>query len=155
MKPMLFIFQLTLVLSLSGNTYAAECDSQCQDQLVENYFTLLDKVYRESSKESDITNLFELFDSGVKYEHLAYEANFDRNSWMEAFKGNLERGAYKGSPEDKTKVTNIIFGKQHVAVEYKYGKISKNGKWSPTDDKGLFALFEFKDNKITLVREYW
>lgn len=149
------IFWVCCFLCVSGYGYAEECKPECQKKLVENYFHLLNEVYKNSSTEEDIAALFTLFHEDVKYEHLDYGASFGKSEWQEAFKANLERGAYKGAKNDHIKVTNFIAGKSHAAVEYKYGSLTKDGSWQPKDGPGLLALFGFQDNKIVLVREYW
>lgn len=123
--------------------------------MAENYFTHLSKVYRKGSSERDVDSLFELLHTNVKYEHLEYEANFNRNDWIVAFKNNLERGAYSADQKDGIRVEDYIYGKHHVAVEYSYGQVAAEGKWQPKGDQKLLALFGFSGGKIILVREYW
>lgn len=150
-----FIFVVWVVLFFSAPSLAADCQLTCQKRVIENYFKLLAKVFQKGSTEKDIVNLFALFDPEVRYEHLDYEANFNKEEWLQAFTANLQRGAYQAAQNEVIRVTNIIFGKTHVAVEYKYGILAVDGSWGAKDNKGLFALFGFKDDKIVLLREYW
>lgn len=155
MKLKLSFFSLLTVLILSNTTHAQTCGQDCQKANIENYFMSLAKIYREGSSEKDIEDFFKLFHANVKYEHLEYDASFNRNDWLDAFKNNLQRGAYSANQNDGIRVEKYIFGKHHVAVEYSYGQVVADGKWKPKGDQKLFALFGFNGDKIILVREYW
>ena len=155
MKPKVLFLSILFFLLMPIKGYSVDCDQDCQKTLIEEYFTNLAKVYQQDSREADVNRLFELFDQNVKYEHLEYGANFERNEWITAFKNNQRRGAYSAGPKDSIRVENYIFGKSHVAVEYSYGEITNSGEWLPKGDQKLFALFGFNGSKIVLVREYW
>src|SRR5690606_5764798 len=114
MKLKLSFFSILTLLILSNAAHAEECRQECQKANIEAYFMSLAKIYREDSNEKDIENFFELFHANVKYEHLDYDANFNRNDWIAAFKNNLQRGAYSASQKDGIRVENYIFGKNHV-----------------------------------------
>lgn len=155
MKSKVLFFSLILFLVIPNRGYSDDCGQDCQKAVIEEYFTNLAKVYQQDSKEGDIDRLFELFDENVKYEHLEYGANFEKNEWISAFKNNQRRGAYSAGPKDSIRVENYIFGKSHVAVEYSYGEITSDGGWTPKGDQKLFALFGFNGSKVVLVREFW
>lgn len=152
MKKYLF---LILIAFAPTHLFAETCDTNCKEKLVRAYFNHLEIIYREGSQLEDIDALFQIFHLDVKYEHVEYQADFDFESWKEAFISNLNRGSYRNKPVDSIKITKMINGKNHMAVEYGYGKVDKNGQWMPGENTGLLILFGFKEGKISLVREYW
>ncbi len=152
MKKYLF---LILIVFASVNSFAKNCDGNCKEKLVRAYFNNLDVVFREGSNAEDIDALFQIFHPDVKYEHVEYQADFDFESWKEAFISNLNRGAYKKGANESIKITKMIHGKTHMAVEYGYGTIDNEGLWMPSENVGLLILFGFKEDKISLVKEYW
>lgn len=155
-KKIISFALISSVLSfVSAEGFAGNCEKACQQKLVEDYFLFFDKVMKKGSTEKDIANLFALFHADVKYEHLEYEASFNREEWHEAFVANLKRGAYQAPESEAIKVSKLIFGKSHVAVEYQYGTLTDGINWQAKDNNGLLALFGFKDSKIVLLREYW
>ncbi len=149
------IISLLTALTITNFAMASECDKSCKKHLVENYFSLLGEVYKKESKSEDIVKLFDLFHSDVRYEHIEYQANFNKLEWQQAFTENQNRGAYGASKNSVISVKNYIFGKNHIAIEYSYGEISETGDWTPKGDQNLLALFGFSGRKISLVREYW
>lgn len=117
------------------------------------YFNALDKVAKKGSTEADIEALLNGMHDAVKYEHIEYQADFDKTTWRNAFKRNLNRGAYDNGPRNQIRILNVIYGKSHVAVEYSHGMIQEDKSWQA--DMKMFALFGFTGGKISLVREYW
>lgn len=145
----------TLALAIiPAKSRAADCAETCHLQMVQEYFTCLDAVYREGSTLEDIEALFGLFDENVVYEHIAYDARFDKASWKEAFTRNLNNGSYNKSENERIGILKSIHGGSHLAVEYAYGRTDDTGNWSQKSD-GLLILFGFHNDKIVLVREYW
>ncbi|WP_188151071.1 hypothetical protein [Teredinibacter waterburyi] len=155
MKLNLKIVTLLIGFFLTNSALASECDKSCQKNLIDSYFERLGEVYKKGSKAEDIVNLFGLFSPEVRYEHIEYEANFNKQEWQVAFTENHKRGAYSAANNSVITVKNYIFGKSHVAIEYSYGEISETGDWVAKGDQNLLALFGFKGKKINLVREYW
>ncbi len=153
---MKFIFKIGLVITsliLSNTTFAADCDSTCQLNQINSYFAALDKISRQGSSSEDIDSLLALMHDGVKYIHVEYEANFNKESWRKAFIRNLKRGAYQNTANNEKRILNTILGKNHIAIEYSHGVIQKDGKWQQTEP--LLVLFGFTDGKISLVKELW
>lgn len=146
---------ISALLLISFVASAEECNNKCQERRVEEYFDLLSEVYRKGSKESDIEALFGLFSSDVSYEHLNYQASFNREEWKSAFLNNHRRGAYKSASNQFIKVETYIHGKGYVAVSYSYVFKSKNGSLLPKGDQKLLALFGITHGKISSVKEYW
>lgn len=130
---------------LATAAHASEFNSHNMDRLTDQYFERLFKVFSAGSKASDVDALFGLMHDEVRYEHFEFQANFSKSEWYEAFLGNLERGAYQMTVDERIMKTNVIYGKSHAAVEYRYAN----------KDEKLLILFGFKDGKISLVRELW
>ncbi len=131
-----------------------ECHKACQLTLVKAYFEALDQIYRMNSTEEDIDNLFTFFHDEVKYEHIEYGANFDKDAWRAAFSNNLNRGMYTKEETEKIGIINVIHGQTHLAVEYAYGKEDENLNWKQ-EGEGLLIIFGFEGDEIILVKEYW
>ncbi len=146
---------LLLGMLMSFGTFASvvECDSECKLAQIETYFDNIDKISKAGSTERDIDTFLDHVHADVKYEHYEYGADFTEEKWRSAFHRQLKRGSYNNGPEDEARILNVIYGKSHVAIEYSYGKIGADGIWIAGDL--YFALFGFKDGKISLVREYW
>lgn len=154
LQAALFVTLSTMALSI--HAASPTCDAACKEAQINAYFERLSGVYREGSSSADIDRLFALFAPNVRYAHLEYDANFERAEWKDAFIGNLERGAYKKDENELIEVTEIIHGRSHSAVEYRYMRRTKDGKLEPADDQGgLLALFGFEGNQIVLIEEYW
>ncbi len=144
---------LLLCLTLTNKAFAEDCDSSCQLKQAKAYFSALDTISRKGSDIKDIDALLALTHADVKYIHVEYQANFNKTSWREAFIRNLKRGSYKKGKENEVRITNSIFGKQHVAVEYSNGVIQADGSWQQT--KPRLAIFGFTEGKISLIKELW
>lgn len=144
---------ICLFVSLGGMA-SEPCKQPCQEKLVRAYYERLSAVARAGSGEKELNYLFELFHDDVKYEHIEYQANFDKTAWIAAFKRNFKRGAYKAPANRASRPLRMIHGAAHVAVEYAHGDQQADGSWK-MEDEGLLAIFGFKDGKIVLVRELW
>lgn len=150
------LFAMLSTIALSIHAASPACDVACKEVQINAYFDRLSGVYREGSSSADIERLFALFAPNVRYSHMEYDANFERAEWKDAFIGNLERGAYKKHTNELIEVTEIIHGRSHSAVEYRYVRRTKDGEREPADDQGgLLALFGFEGNQIVLIEEYW
>lgn len=141
---------LFVLLFLPADRNAADCSAECQLENVTNYFTALDEVYREGSTIADIDHLLSILHEDVRYVHADYEADFDRASWREAFIRNLKRGAYRNGTENEIRITNIIHGKNHIAVEYSHGVVQSDGFFQSNEP--LLVLFTFTEGKISKLR---
>lgn len=150
------LFVTLSMMALCAHAAPSACDAACKEAQINAYFDRLSGVYRDGSARADIDRLFDLFAPNVRYAHLEYDANFERAEWKEAFIGNLERGAYKKDKNELIEVTEIIHGRSHSAVEYRYMRRTKDGELEPADDQGgLLALFGFEGKQIVLIEEYW
>lgn len=153
---MKFILMLGLVLTSlvsSKQVLASSCDSACQLTQINSYFSALDKVSLKNSSVQDIDSLLALTHDDVKYIHVEYEANFNKQSWRKAFIRNLKRGAYQNSANNEKRILNSIFGKNHTAIEYAHGVIQADGTWQQAEPR--LVLFAFTDGKISLIKELW
>jgi hypothetical protein len=138
---------------LSTSVFAKECDSLCQLDQVETYFSALDKVARKGSTMSDIDTLLALMHDDVKYIHVQYDANFNKETWRKAFLRNLKKGRYQNTDSNEIRILNSIAGHNHIAVEYSHGLKKQDGKWLPTDK--YLVLFGFTEGKMSLIKELW
>lgn len=142
-----------ICLMLSNMAWAVDCNSQCQITQIQAYFSALDKISRKGSSENDIDTLLSLTHEQVEYIHLAYDANFTKSIWRQAFVRNLERGSYQNTDKNQIRITKQIFGNNYTAIEYSHGLIQADGTWQATEP--LLALFGFTDGKISLIKELW
>ena len=147
-----FVFAI-LLLVLSNNVFALDCNSTCQLKQINSYFDGLDKVARKSSSVKDIDALLALTHDEVKYIHVEYEANFTKKTWRKAFIRNLERGAYQNTDNNEIRILNTIFGKNYTAIEYSHGVVQQDGAWKQAEPR--LILFGFTDGKISLIKELW
>lgn len=146
--------KLWLLLMLTAlNGTSAACPAECQLEQVNAYFEALDKVYQEGSTVADVDHLLAQLHEDVRYVHVDYGADFERDAWRAAFIGNLERGAYANGPEQKMGILTVIHGKNHAAVEYAHGAVSPDGVWE--GEEPLLVLFAFTDGKISRIEELW
>ena len=142
-----------LLIFTPNISWASDCLSKCQITQVEAYFEALDKVARKGSTVTDIDNLLALMHDDVKYVHVEYEADFNKDTWRKAFQRNLNLGRYQKSNKHEKRILKSISGKNHIAIEYSNGVIQKDGQW--LQGEPLLAVFRFQDGKISLVKELW
>ena len=147
---------LLAMTALGATASSNACDAACKEAQINAYFERLSAVYRKGSTSADIERLFSLFAPDVRYAHKEYDANFERAEWKDAFSGNLKRGAYNKDKNELIEITELIHGRSHSAVEYRYMRRTNDGKLEPADDQGgLLALFGFDGERIVLIEEYW
>lgn len=144
---------LSLLMLATSSLSAYACDQACKKDEIDSYLSHIVKIFVRGSTEADIDKFLNQLHDEVKYEHSEYGADFDKLKWREAFVHQLKLGSYTDEPTLDGRVLNIIYGKQHAAVEYTYGEVDSQGVWKAGHIK--FALFGFKDGKISLIREYW
>lgn len=142
-----------LLFTFSSSIAAQECDKVCQLNEVKAYFSALDIVARKGSTAEDIDALLALMHQNVKYVHVEYEANFDKETWRKAFLRNLKLGRYQNTKNNEIRILKHISGKNHLAVEYSHGTVQQNGQWQATEP--LLVIFAFTKAKISLVKELW
>ena len=147
---------IVLLIAMEVPPSANECDAGCRAERIEACFERLSAVYRRGSTTDDVDRLFDLFAPDVRYVHAAYDADFAHAAWREAFLANLTRGAYDKGDDELIEVTQVIHGRRHAAVEYRYVRRASDGTLQPADDQGgLLVLFAFEGDRIVLIEEYW
>jgi hypothetical protein len=151
MKKVLFL--ISLMSSSLSFANQPECNSECKLQLAQSYFDGLTKISITGSTSDDIKTLINQLHDEVRYQHVEYGADFTKVSWEKAFLRQLQLGSYTSPPNTKIMITNIIYGKNHAAVEYSYGTLADDGSWVKGHMK--LALIGFKDSKIVLIKEFW
>jgi len=115
------------------------------------YYKLNLKVFQQNSTLKDIDNIFELFTDDFTYVHPNYGGIYTREDLYNGYKRNQENGGYDGSVID-IKTENIIYGLNAITVSKRF--ITKeDGKMVEGDEQ--MALFEFKNGKISIIKEYW
>lgn len=118
---------------------------------VTEYFELQKAVEHQDSKKSDVTKLLSLLTEDATFEHPRFNAIQTKEAYK---KGLLYYLGQYGKCDIQIK--NTIEGVNAVIVEYLHPCIDQNGK---EDSEGrtqkLVTLFEFKDNKIQLIRHYF
>ena len=76
---------------------------------------------------------------------------YTRENLYNGYKRNQSNGGYDGSVID-IKIENIIYGLNAITVSKRF--ITKeDGKVIEGDEQ--MVLFEFKDGKIFMIKEYW
>ena len=119
--------------------------------ILNQYYELNLKVFQPNSTLKDIDNIFELFTDDFTYVHPKYGGVYTREDLYNGYKRNQENGGYDGSVID-IKIENRIDGLNAITVSKRFIK-KENGK-TVIGDKQM-ALFEFKNGKIFMIKEYW
>ncbi|WP_417197437.1 nuclear transport factor 2 family protein [Bizionia sp.] len=119
--------------------------------VLNQYYKLNLKVFQQNSTLKDIDNIFELFTDDFTYVHPKYGGVYSREDLYNGYKRNQENGGYDGNVID-IKIENSIYGLNAITVSKRF-IIKENGK-TVIGDKQM-ALFEFKNGKIYMIKEYW
>lgn len=155
MRSLSGIVLATLGFFTTAAAGAAPCNSQCQQGIVDRYFQQLSQIYKTGSTAADIDVLFNTLTSDVQYQHLNYQAQFDRAQWHSAFTNNQNLGRYQQPRNLVIKVDHYLHGQGYVAVTYSYGVRDAEGTWQPQGDQQLLAVFALREDKIRSVQELW
>jgi hypothetical protein len=115
------------------------------------YYKLNLKVFQQNSTIEDIDNIFSLFTDDFTYVHPKYGGVYTREDLYNGYKRNQSNGGYDGSVID-IKIENSIYGLNAITVSKCFIK-KEDGKTVEGDAQ--MALFEFKDGKIFMIKEYW
>lgn len=115
------------------------------------YYKFNLKVFQQNSDIEDIDNIFKLFTDDFTYVHPKYGGVYTREELYNGYKRNQNNGGYDGSVID-IKIENSIYGLNAITVSKRF--ITKeDGKTVESDEQ--MALFEFKNGKIFMIKEYW
>ncbi|MBN3520232.1 nuclear transport factor 2 family protein [Algoriphagus lutimaris] len=122
-----------------------------QEELLNQYYQLNLKIFSKESDIKDVDRLFQLFSEDFTYVHQEYGGVYTREDLYNGYRRNLESGGYDGKIYD-IHVFSVISGKNALAVSKKF--ISKTNP-NPHKEDGEMAVFEFKDEKIFRITEFW
>ncbi len=149
-----YIILITLLFSSLHLTQAQQSNLTHEDSLnltLNQYYKLNLKVFQENSTLEDIDNIFNLFTDDFTYVHPKYGGVYTREDLYNGYKRNQDKSGYDGSVID-IKIENIIYGLNAITVSKRF--ITKeDGK--TVEGEPQMALFEFKDGKIFMIKEYW
>jgi len=152
----LLIISCLLALVFSANSISAqefqELNKDSISNLVKQYYELNKQVFAANSTVPDIDRIFDLFTDDFTYIHPKYGGTYSRETLYNGYVRNQKNGAYDGKIVD-IKITNIIVGLNAIVVEKKFVKKTADG----TLEEGAaeMTLFEFRENKIAKIFEYW
>ncbi|MDC6404647.1 MULTISPECIES: nuclear transport factor 2 family protein [Maribacter] len=119
--------------------------------VLNQYYELNLKVFQQNSTLKDIGKIFELFTDDFTYVHPNYGGVYTREDLYNGYKRNQKNGGYDGSVVD-IRIENIIYGLNAITVSKRF--ITKeDGRVVEGDEQ--MALFEFKNGKIFMIKEYW
>lgn len=121
------------------------------NDVLNQYYKLNLKVFQQNSTLEDIDNIFALFTDDFTYVHPKYGGVYTREDLYNGYKRNQSNGGYDGSVID-IKVENSIYGLNAITVIKRF--ITKEDGKVVEGDKQM-ALFEFKNGKIFMIKEYW
>lgn len=117
-------------------------------ELAEKFIELTDITKVKGATKKDIDAVAHLLSDEMHYQHPNYNANLTKQQFIEG----LVR--YMGSADAiNSTITSKIIGSNAIAVAFVSTTVIDGKK--ETDKQPLMRLFEFKQGKITLVKEYW
>lgn len=117
-------------------------------ELVEKFIQLTDATKVKGASQKDIDDVAALLADEMRYQHPNYNADLTKAQFIEGL------ARYLGAVDEMNSViTTKIVGSNAITVAF-ISITVKNGK-ADIDERPLMRLFEFKQGKITLVREYW
>lgn len=104
------------------------------------------QVMLKGSTQADVDKLFALYSDDFVYRHDAYGGNYSKEQLYTNTLRLLAMGKYDKT-EPRYRIISQISGYNGVAVERqeKYKGVVKNH----------LAVFEFRENKVTKISEYW
>ena len=137
---------LSLTLVISSPSFAQDFKAK-----VHEYFSAQKAVEHNASTEKDVDALLSLLSDTATFEHPSYNAVQNKTQYQ---KGLLFYLGQYGQCD--IIIGNMIVGLNAVVVEYKHPCIDKNGQTNKQENNAkLVTLFEFKDEKINLIRHYF
>ncbi len=150
-----FIILTTLLFSVYNMAQAQQNNlitpKDSLNYALNQYYKLNLKVFQQNSTLKDIDNIFELFTDDFTYVHRNYGGVYTREDLYNGYKRNQDNGGYDGSVVD-IKIENSIYGLNAITVSKRFIK-KEDGNVVEGDEQ--MALFEFKDGKIFMIKEYW
>ena len=145
-KTMKLKYPLLALLLLSNTSFAGELSVK-----VNEYFAAQKAVEHKDSSQSDVSHLLSLLTDEATFEHPRFGAIQSKDEYKKGLMYYL--GKYG---KCDIQVLQIIEGLNAATVEYLHPCIDQSGK---EDEEGktqkLVTLFEFKNDKINLIRHYF
>ena len=102
------------------------------------------KVMMHNSTKSDVDHLFSMYSDDFVYIHEVYGGKYSKENLYNNTVKYLKSGGYN-KVEDRYTVVSYLVGLNTVAVQRKE---NKNGALH-------LAVFEFKQDKVSKITEYW
>jgi ketosteroid isomerase-like protein len=149
-----FVILTALLFGVHHFVQAQQSNLTHKDSLnhtLNQYYKLNLKVFQQNSTLKDIDNIFELFTDDFTYVHPKYGGIYSREDLYDGYKRNQKNGGYDGSVMD-IKIENIIYGLNAITVSKRF--ITKQ-EGKRVEGNEQMALFEFKNGKISKIKEYW
>ncbi len=116
--------------------------------LAEKFITVSDATKVKGATAKEIKLVADLLTDDMRYQHPKYQVDVSKQAFIAGLKH------WMGSAEQlNSTIKNSIVGDNAVVISY-ISKSKRAGKIE-IDETPLMRLFEFKDGKISLVREYW
>jgi len=143
-----------LILSFTNYVKAQDISEVHKDSLellVDRYYSLNLIAFQSNSTIEDIDHIFELFDDNFEYIHPKYGGVYSRDDLYQGYVRNQKKGDYNGEIIDII-IENKIIGLNLVVVERIY--VFKNDHGTKEGEPRV-TLFEFKNDKISRIFEYW
>lgn len=147
---------IVLVMLLSLQTVAAEQtwpyvhNEDEMGRLVKQFVAQQDKI----ANEQELTLLADLLHDSFRYYHPHFSINYPKSKWLDAM-----RLKFKHKPQTRFVNTQIITVNYALNAAYVQQQSEweqeVNGKWFARNTTKIVSLFEFKDGKISAIREYW
>lgn len=103
----------------------------------------LNNVARSGADKLYADQLFALYSADFVYEHEKYGGVYSREQLYRNTLRMIEKGG-DNSPTDRYRVVQILPGESAAAVL----RLTRDGKQH-------LAMFEFKQDKISKIKEYW
>ncbi|MFD2824650.1 nuclear transport factor 2 family protein [Lacinutrix iliipiscaria] len=150
-------FIIIAILLFSGLHFAQAQENNLNtnkdslNHVFNQYYKLNLKVFQQNSTLEDIDNIFELFTDDFTYVHPNYGGVYTREDLYNGYKRNQANGGYDGSVVD-IKIENVIYGLNAITVSKRF--ITKEDV-KTVEGEMQMALFEFKNGKIFMIKEYW
>lgn len=118
--------------------------------LVKQFVAQQDKI----ANEQELKILAGLLHESFRYYHPHFSINYSKDKWLDAM-----RLKFKHKPQTRFVNTQIITVNYALNAAYVQQQSDweqeVNGKWFARNTSKIVSLFEFKDGKISAIREYW
>jgi hypothetical protein len=155
MRTRITLFLSCLLALLAFNpSYAQEVTPEHKDSLnamVDAYYQINVRIFQEGSTIDDIAEIFALFTDDFEYIHPRYGGTYSRQVLYDGYARNQRNGGYDGSVVDIKVLTRIV-GLNAVVTQKVF--MQKEVEEIVAGEPQM-TLFEFRDGKISRIREYW